>query len=219
MLNFGLQLMGKGKVWFDNIRLYIDDKPLELAKPKKVKKAITIDSSFFEGSKINLNIVSKKQIYDLSLLGKIWGFLKYHHPFIAQGNYNWDFELFKIMPSILNCANTNVRDEILLNWIDSFGKIEQCVQCPQSVKKDFKVKPDFNWISYKRMSQQLVEKLLFIHQNRNQTKHYYIAQNMTGNPVFTNEATYSTMILPDVGYRLLSLFRFWNMIEYYFPYK
>ncbi len=218
-IDLGLQLKGKGKVWFDNIRLFIDGKPYEEAKPKSNKNINKTDSEFFNSSKINLNVISKKQINDLSLLGKIWGFMKYHHPSIAQGNYNWDFELFKIMPSILSCSNTRTRDEILLSWIESFGTIESCVQCPQPVTKDFRVKPSFNWINPKQMSDKLAEKLLFIHQNRNQTKHYYIAQNVVGNPIFTNEATYSTKILPDVGYRLLSLFRFWNIIEYYFPYK
>lgn len=34
---------------------------------------------------------------DLVLLGKIWGFLKYHHPKVASGDLNWDFELFRFL--------------------------------------------------------------------------------------------------------------------------
>ena len=40
-----------------------------------------------------------------------------------------------------------------------------------------------------------------------------------GNPEFRNEDPYSNMPYPDAGFRLLSLFRYWNMIEYFFPYK
>ena len=44
-------------------------------------------------------------------------------------------------------------------------------------------------------------------------------QEGVGNPDFKNEATYSEMKYPDVGFRLLSLYRYWNIIQYYFPYK
>jgi hypothetical protein len=38
-------------------------------------------------------------------------------------------------------------------------------------------------------------------------------------PVFNHEPSYANIKLPDVGYQLLALFRFWNMIEYWFPYR
>lgn len=40
-----------------------------------------------------------------------------------------------------------------------------------------------------------------------------------GNPIFQNEKAYEQMKFSDDGYRLLALFRYWNMIEYFFPYK
>lgn len=35
---------------------------------------------------------------------------------------------------------------------------------------------------------------------------------------FSNEKTYEDMDYADEGYRLMGLFRFWNVIEYYYPY-
>jgi len=50
--------------------------------------------------------------------------------------------------------------------------------------------------------------------------HYYISfEAGVGNPVFQNELPYDTGKFPDAGYRLLSLYRYWNIIQYYFPYK
>ena len=43
------------------------------------EKAIS-DKEFDSGSKINFPALSEKTIEDLELLGKTWGFLKYHHP-------------------------------------------------------------------------------------------------------------------------------------------
>lgn len=38
-------------------------------------------------------------------------------------------------------------------------------------------------------------------------------------PYFQNEAAYAQFKYPDAGFRLLSLYRYWNMIEYFYPYK
>ena len=40
----------------------------------------------------------KEKINNLQTLGLIWFFLKYYHPNVTSGNYNWDYELFKITP-------------------------------------------------------------------------------------------------------------------------
>ncbi|WP_133586643.1 hypothetical protein [Sphingobacterium yanglingense] len=56
--------------------------------------------------------------------------------------------------------------------------------------------------------------------NRNQDEHYYIAVDpRVGHPDFRNEKLYSDIPYPDDGYRLLTLFRYSNMIQYFFPYK
>ena len=40
-----------------------------------------------------------------------------------------------------------------------------------------------------------------------------------GNPEFAHEQPYASLKLPDAGYQLLALYRFWNIIEYWFPYR
>ena len=37
--------------------------------------------------------------------------------------------------------------------------------------------------------------------------------------MFLNEGAYASPKLPDAGFQLLSLYRFWNIIEYWFPYR
>jgi hypothetical protein len=39
------------------------------------------------------------------------------------------------------------------------------------------------------------------------------------NPQFTNEREYPEMTFNHYGLKILSLFRYWNIVEYYFPYK
>ena len=40
-----------------------------------------------------------------------------------------------------------------------------------------------------------------------------------GNPRFDNEPAYAGLRFPDAGYQLLALYRFWNIVEYWFPYR
>ena len=44
-------------------------------------------------------------ISNLELLGKIWGFLKYHHPEVGKGKYDWDDELLQFLSEYLDQKN------------------------------------------------------------------------------------------------------------------
>jgi hypothetical protein len=48
---------------------------------------------------------------------------------------------------------------------------------------------------------------------------YFISRSSVGTPQAANENTYSTMTTFDEPYRLLALFRHWNIINYFYPYK
>lgn len=181
----------------------------------------TLDTTFEMGSKIESIVLNNEQTTNLALLGKIWGFLKYHHPKVAQGEYNWDFELFRVMPKILKTKDKSARDKVLIQWIDSLGIVAPNKAPICEATSDTKQKPDYTWINAKGMSQKLVDKLLFIQKNRNIGKHYNVEVKDTGAPpYFINEEDYIYIYnYPDVGFRLLSLYRFWNIIQYYYPYK
>ncbi len=211
-------LSGKGEAWFDDFVLSIDDKNIQILKEveKQLSKA-QLDKEFDNGSSIEFPNLTTENIENLELLGRVWGFLKYHHPEIANGSYNWDYELFRFLPKYNKVGNNKDRDELIIDWINSLGKVEECKKC-QSTDKNAFLKPDLEWIN--KQSADLKNKLLFVYNNRSQGKHYYIGMTANvGNPEFKNENPYSNMSFPDDGFRLLSLYRYWNMINYFFPYK
>ena len=213
-------LVGKGSAWFDDFVLTIDGKNVQTLeeKAKTVFKA-NLDKEFDGGSRIEFPELTDGLIANLELLGRIWGFLKYHHPEVGQGNYNWDYELFRMLPEYLEAPDASNRDQILLNWIARYGQIVPCEKCKKTAKDAF-LKPDLSWIKSSGMSLALVIKLNEMYQNRHQGKHFYIrmAPNV-GNPEFLNENAYANMPYPDEGFRLLALYKYWNMIQYFFPYK
>jgi C-terminal processing protease CtpA/Prc len=157
-------------------------------------------------------------ITNLELLGKIWGFLKYHHPEVGKGKYDWDDELFQFLPEFMNVIDTKQRDESLLRWIEKYGELPVYTTCKETAADAYQ-KPDFSWVENGNMSAVLKEKIKEIYQNRLQGTHYYIKKAYyDGNPEFINEKPYSTSF-PDKNLRLLALYRYWNIIQYFYPYK
>ena len=211
-------LTGKGEAWFDDFVISIDGKNVQTLKEveKKLSKA-QLDNEFDNGSLIEISNLTSENTENLEVLGRVWGFLKYHHPEIAEGNYNWDYELFRFLPKYIKAENTIERDKRLVDWIDLFGQVKECTKC-QPTDEDAFLKPDMEWIN--NQSADLRNKLIYIYNNRSQGKHYYIGMTANvGNPEFKNENPYSNMPYQDDGFRLLSLYRYWNMINYFFPYK
>lgn len=218
MIYLGGILVGKGEAWFDDFVLKIDGESIQtLEEVERVLSKAEQDKEFDDGSLISLSDFTSENSDNLELLGRVWGFLKYHHPEIAKGNYNWDYELFRFLPKYLETNNEKKRNEALISWIDSFGKVEICTTCKPTDEKAF-LKPDLEWIE--NQSADLKNKLLYIYENRSQGDHYYIAMNPgVGNPDFKNESQYHKMEYSDDGFKLLALYRYWNMINYFFPYK
>ncbi|MEO2051502.1 MAG: S41 family peptidase [Allomuricauda sp.] len=211
-------LVGKGEAWFDDFTITIDGENLQTLKEvEREPTKAELDKEFDSGSMVDLSNITEEKIEDLELLGKVWGFLKYHHPEIAKANYNWDYELFRILPKYIQTKNDTERNNLLIDWIASLGDLTACSKCGPT-SKDAVIRPDHKWIE--DQENPLREKLLDVYNNRSQGNHYYIGMAPgVGNPIFKNEAAYYLMPFPDDGYRLLSLFRYWNMIHYFFPYK
>ncbi|WP_299434641.1 S41 family peptidase [uncultured Aquimarina sp.] len=210
-------LVGKGKMWIDNLNVTIDGKTLDKVPARELPPAEK-DKEFDKGSKIVINELNEQRLTNLELLGKVWGFLKYHHPAVAEGKHNWDYELFRVLPEYLNASKDN-RDAILIKWIDALGSIKDCKSCKETDPDAF-LKPDIKWITEGNISLELKEKLLYIKQNRHQGAHYYVAMYpRVGNPEFKHEKYYENMPYPDQGFRLLTLYKYWNMIHYFFPNK
>ena len=218
-ISVGGIMPGNGKAWFDDLELLIDGKPVALAK-KLEGTSRQADTTFSRGSNIILTSLTDQQQSNLAFLCQFWGFLKYHHPSIANGSYHWDFELFRMLPRAIAAKSNQELSKTLEAYIDSLPKPELCVKCDEKSKKDVGLSPDYgDLFTGKIASASLTEKLNYVKDNRYLGAGYYIGHAGAGNPDFKNEREYANMLYPDAGYRLLALYRYWTMINYYFPYK
>lgn len=172
-----------------------------------------------KGSGIYIDSCSQNTIHNLFIVGKIWGFLKYYHPSVRKGNYNWDYELFNIINSILNVQTKEERNHILYKWIEQLGNVKGEKQI-LVVNNDTKLLPDLSWIDNANELGKVAILLQKIKRSKRDDNCFYVTtESGKVSPTFMNENLYRGLLEPDDGYNILALFRYWNIIEYYYPYK
>jgi len=218
---FGALLSGTGRVWADDIELLVDGHPLSAAPKRTVKKtAIDTDLEFEKGSRIETSKLSPVQVDNLVTLGKVWGFVKYRHPRVTAAEVQWDYELFRVLPAVLSAKDHAAANAAIDAWLAKLGEPAPCKPCAQEVA-DAQMAPRLAWIHDRaRLGDALVQRLALIHERRDADgEQYYVNPQPVGAPDFSNEQAYLTASPPDAGYRLLGLYRFWNIVESWYPYR
>lgn len=221
-LFFGVLGSGTGKTWVSDLRLLVDGKPISQAP--KVAQNITPsvrDRQFDLGSQISLSNLTQTQIDNLVILGKVWGFLKYHHPQVTSGRLQWDYELFRILPKIIGASDRAAARIILLEWISGLGTVQPCTSCVFLETKNIQLRPDLAWIKDETLlGKDLARVLQSVYKSRLADKQFYVSLVPTvANPLFNQELSYRKISFPDTGFQILALYRFWNIVAYWYPYR
>lgn len=182
---------------------------------------------------------SQNQISETDKLAttcKVWGFLKYYHPNVASGKFNWDEELYQVLPKVEAAKTKEEYSKIIEAWIDKLGEVPKIKIVDAFPKENYFYKNlDLSWTQNNvLLSKSLSEKLKHIEENRYQGQQFYIALNVDedgyalggneaeepgGIPNLQNEKTPEDFTWKEKKYRLLALFRYWNLIEYFAPNK
>ena len=157
----------------------------------------------------------------LAATAKIWGFLKYYHPGVANGSFNWDEQLLEKLEGIEKIENKKELSEFFLKWIEELGEVPELdFPSEESSENLFNKNFDLSWIESGMFSKKLEKKLRSIEKNRFRGNHFYVQPaEQVGNAIFTNEKEYKSFTWDQKNLRLLALFRYWNQVEYFFPYK
>lgn len=174
---------------------------------------------FLNGSNIVINNLDNSEVESLSKLCKVWGFIKYYHPKAIEGDIDMDFELFKVIPLVMEAKNEKAVNRVIYDWVNSFGEFDEGVY---SEEYEVKVTAPIKWIDDEEyLSERLSKALAKISKSyvKDRDKAYvnYKGDSIYSN--FDNEKEYPVINYEDDGYKLLSVFRYWNIIEYYNPYR
>jgi C-terminal processing protease CtpA/Prc len=218
-LSWGVLLQGTGTAWADDLELFVDGRPIARAPHvTRAETALDRDHQFDHGSGIAVAHPTAIQIKNLVTLAKVWGFLKYHHPAITSGTKHWDYELLRVLPSVLAAPDRAAADAALVRWIDGLGPVAACHPCAKLSTDGLAVRPELGWIDDRvRLGSDLVTRLRAIYDNRVPYQQFFVSLALGLNkPEFHHEPRYDAA-LPDAGFQLLALFRFWNIIEYWAP--
>jgi C-terminal processing protease CtpA/Prc len=219
---FGFLMAGTGKTWADDLQILVDGRPLwEVSKKSTPTTVLDTDHEYDNGSRIALAELSSVQIQNLATAGKVWGYLKYHHPLLTGGERHWDYDLLRVLPAIISAPDRVTANTALVKWIAGLVPVKPCA-CVKLDEKEIHLRPRLAWLAdNKLLGTELSASLQSIHANRPvTTKQFYVSQVPNiGNPSFDHELSYQSIKLPDAGFQILALYRFWNIIEYWFPYR
>jgi carboxyl-terminal processing protease len=136
------------------------------------------------------------KISNISSLCKVLGFLKYYHPNVAQGKYNWDEQLLITLSRVIKAKSKGQIFAICLAWIESLGAVKTCSSRINNEQKDYFNKNfDIFWIEQTRLfNDNLIKKLKCIEINRFQGKNYYLTGKRAGNIELRNQSKYDNFI-------------------------
>lgn len=185
------------------------------------------DTEFASDSGVRIENLSEVQQKNLHTLAKVWGFTKYRHPDITAGNINWDAELFRVMPKVLEATTTEEAGDIMATWLNQFPfevntlSKEQEALYNQIEEKAY-LDVEFSWIKNRQVLgnnlADYLEKLSMVKVTNNDNGYAVFEGdhivNVSSDSLMENSLKYE-----DIGMRLLGLFRYWNVIEYFYPYK
>lgn len=222
--NFSIKIKSTGdvNVWFDDLELTVDGK--NIGDKQELCFIADKDKEFDNGSSISIPNINAQQLINLEVLTKVWGFIKYYHPEVTKGNIQWDYELFRIMPYVLNAVTKEACNDYLTKWVKQMNSsLDTQADLPLDTAGCY-VLPNLNWIEdTNTLGSGLVDELRKIRNAQRDDWNYYIQFDNNLSQIFVTqfiaEKQYPSISWEDQGFRLLTLMRYWNAIEYCFPYK
>lgn len=162
---------------------------------------------------------------NLETLCRVWGYAKYHHPVFCDTLCRVDVNsaLFALLPKVVH-ADRETRNRHLLDWVRSLGDYTpNRVECEQALAPyDLVETADLGWTADTVLLGGELSKLLQDLRYAERDENYYLR---LGQPdqgpdyqylSLRGESFYPTPQM-DSGLNLLTLFRLWNVIEYYAP--
>ncbi|QIX63000.1 hypothetical protein HER32_18205 [Hymenobacter sp. BT18] len=152
----------------------------------------------------------------LATVARVWGLLKYYHPQVARGAVNWDSVLVVTIPRVRGAATAAAFEKSLQDMCAAAGPLDPGREsanspAPAWLRADACLTP--------ALRQQLTEVVQRYHPQDNVYVSKKYQQYILSQPIFPGEKDYADLVYPAAEYRLLGLFRLWNVIEYYYPFK
>lgn len=147
-------------------------------------------------------------VHPLTLAARVWGLAKYHHPRVTACALDWDQVLLDRVATLEAAGDGPARTVALAELLAAAGDTPRRIPDATTPR----------WITDATLDPALTERLAWLAAQRPQQQCYVGAVPNTQQAAFEADVGHATAS-PDRAHRALAAFRFWNAIEYFFPYK
>jgi carboxyl-terminal processing protease len=141
------------------------------------------------------------------LVARVWGLAKYHHPELVTCRVDWDGVLLSRWAA-LEAVDADGMEAALVGLLDAAGST------PRSPLDA--ATPD--WIATAPLTLPLRERLAWLAAQQPASQCKVTPTQGTAQASFDADQAYATPT-PDRAHRALAALRYWNAIEFFFPYK
>ncbi|RYE54460.1 MAG: hypothetical protein EOP48_12285, partial [Sphingobacteriales bacterium] len=183
-------------------------------------KIIKSDVDFIQGSQLKAyrdRMVhfarDPKNLSQLSTLCKVWGLLKYFTPQMLNEKLDWDELLMSSLKDSFEAFDQNLDLNTHVDYL--------MAQVPyiRPVKIEKLDEETLSFVNKLLINKKNKLKLLEILRSGPRGQSKYFTPPASKPYVIFNEGNVDDQILPDARARVLSLFRYWNIINYFYPHK
>jgi C-terminal processing protease CtpA/Prc len=152
----------------------------------------------------------------ISLTGKVWGYLKYHHT--GACDTDWDQVLLDSLDGQSEADTDAEFNDQIAQMIASAG-VNDPPEVPLPVIEDIHRIPSAKgWMQDSLLSEANRQSLAEIESAFRPFNNCFVTEGDVGQPSFDDDDGYYNLQQPGPSERLLAMFRYWNAFNYYAPY-
>jgi carboxyl-terminal processing protease len=160
-------------------------------------------------------ISEEKKVEDLI---RIWGLLKYYHPEVSKGTFDFDQEFIREVDKLDAIDSQERWNEEMITWVNTFdiGKAKWKMDKKETKTTNvFTKNINFHWIENSNFDDGLKQLLNKMKTNVSYSDFYASRDFMTKGVTFEKDKPLASFNVKEKAHRLLFLASFWNKMNYW----
>lgn len=162
----------------------------------------------------------------LEISCRIYGFMKYYHSEVSTCKVNWDEMTRDIITKLKDDISIDSFNNLIINWLLGAGPMQKATNTKPEIDPALSINLKFSWIQSPLLRQDVKNILDTIRVNFRKHPSCWVKNNdymgsYNGWLVFPNDSiTYKGLAvdkLPDENTRIMSVYKYWNIINYFSP--
>lgn len=174
----------------------------------------------------NSNALNPSYKEKLELSCRIYGFMKYYHSEVSTCQVDWDQMTRDLLPKLKDDISADSFNNLISAWLNGAGAMQKATTALPNIDPALRYNLQFGWISGTLLRQDIRDLLDTVRVHFRPHPSCWVKDNdyqgnYSGWLVFPKDSiTYKGLAvktLPDETTRLLSVFKYWNIIRYFSP--